>query len=185
MKSKKHNWIKLKRELEDRLEKAVPADLKDYVGLVDGKGYCDLCRQKKVLFVDRATKKSLCIDCDTMRGYEYTAIEFNNMWQLVQDTLFYADEIIMELMYPNLDFTPITPEKVVAYLVNRGWVEEPVKNLCVRRFCKNYKNMKMYVHAPKTVGLVDYHHTVEFAIEIISKVESLSPYEVFKEVCSC
>ncbi len=179
-----YDWIKLKKELEDRLEKAVPADLKDFVGLVDGKGYCEFCRQKKVLFYNRVTKKSLCDDCHPAIEMEYTAVEFNNMWQLVQDTLYYTNEIIMELTYPNLDFTPVTAEKIKTYLLRHGWIYEPFKNEDVWKFSKNYKSITVNAIAPAREDFVDFHRMVELVIELVSKVENQSRYEVFKEICS-
>ena len=181
----KHDWIRMKKEFEDRLEEAVPADLKDFVGLVDAKGYCDLCHQKKVLLYERDTKKSLCIDCRPAAGYEYTAIEFDNMWQLIQDTLFYTNEIIMELSYPNLDFEPVTPEKMKTYLASHGWIEEPVKNENIWMFWKMHNSVKISVAVPAITDLVDYQHAVELFIEFASKVENKSQYEVFKDISAC
>lgn len=187
-----YDWIKLKKELEQRLEKAVPADLKDFVGLVDAKGYCDLCRQKKVLFYNRATKKSLCDECHPAIEMEYTAIEFNNMWQLVQDTMYYTNEIIMELMYPNIDFSQITPEKMKNYLLDHGWTEKPFeckdKNENVWRFSKDYKSPEkvfpITVFVPNRSDLIDYHRAVEIVIETVSKLEKTTPYEVFQRMSS-
>ena len=178
-------WIELKKDLQDRLKKAVPADLKDYVGLVDAKGYCDLCHQKKVLLYERVTKKSLCIDCRSAAGYEYTAIEFDNMWQLVQDTLFYTDEIIMELMYPNLDFTPITSEKMKQYLLSRGWNKKPFGNNDVWKFTHTMtgeKSVDFVVLVPARTDLIDYKRATEIVIEIISVFEKRSLYEVFLDL---
>ena len=96
-KERRYDWNKLKKEFQDRLKKATPEDLKDFTGLIDSKGYCDFCRQKKVLFLDRRSKKMYCAECRPVQGYEFTAIEFNNMWELAQEILFYADEAIKEM----------------------------------------------------------------------------------------
>ena len=93
-----YDWGKLKKMFEEKLEKAVPDDLKEYTGLIEVKGYCSVCKQKKVLFLNRASKKMFCIDCGPCAGYEFTAIEFNDMWELAQEILFYTNETINELL---------------------------------------------------------------------------------------
>lgn len=99
-KEQRYDWNKLKKEFQDRLKKAVPEDLKDFVGLIDSKGYCHQCNQKEVLFLDRPTKQLLCARCfdEYGSGYkQFTAIEYNDMWELAQEILFYADEAIKEM----------------------------------------------------------------------------------------
>lgn len=99
MPKRRYNWPEILADFTKTLERIVPADLKDYVSLIDAKGQCDFCRQKKVLFIDRSTKKAFCEDCRPIgrSQYEYTAIEYNDMWQLAQNILFYANETIKEM----------------------------------------------------------------------------------------
>ena len=97
MQKRRYNWPEILADFKKKLEQAVPEDLKGYVGLIDAKGNCDFCCQKKVLFVDRTTKKAFCEDCRPIGGYEYTTIEYNDMWQLAQNILFYANETIKEM----------------------------------------------------------------------------------------
>jgi len=189
------DWSKVEKEFCERLENAVPNDLKDFVGLIDGKGYCPLCTEKKVLFLVRATKKSYCSDCLPAVGYEYSAVEFNNMWQIAQDVLYYANEKILELSYPNLDFKSVTPEKVEGYLTIRGWEKQPFGNPNVWKFTKTFhsfefttlvpidKSIEIDALVPNRDDLVDYHRALELAFEVIAKVEKISPYEVFRK-CS-
>lgn len=179
----RYDWIKLKKELEDRLEKAVPPDLKGFVSLVEAKGWCDFCRQKNVLVYNRNLKMLLCNDCHPAADKEYTATEYDDMWQLAQDTLFYVNEIIMELMYPNLDFSSITPDKMKRCLVGRGWVEVLINNRNVWKFSKEYKSVDFGVFVPAHSNLYDFHQAVEIVIETVSKVENMSRYDVFKEFC--
>ncbi len=96
-KEQRYDWNKLKKEFQDKLKKITPDDLTNYTSLINSEGYCAFCQQKKVLFFHRGSKRMYCSDCRPVRRYEFTAIEYNNMWELAQEILFYADEAIKEM----------------------------------------------------------------------------------------
>ena len=178
----KYNWSLIQKEFEDRLEKAVPLDLKGFVGIIDAKGYCPICKEKKVLYLNRKSKQSFCSDCRPTTGYEFTAIEFDNMWQLVHDLLYYANEVILELKYPNIDFSKVTPTNMSLYLLSRGWNKKPFGNKDVWKFTNimaEEKPVEFVVLVPARTDLIDYKRVTELVIETISTFEKRSQYEVF------
>jgi hypothetical protein len=87
MKRKPQALVYLKR----RLKKAIPKDLKKYVSLCSGLGYCDRCGKKAPVYLERATKKSFCTECHPLRA-EYYTHKYNEMWEIARMALFYWED---------------------------------------------------------------------------------------------
>ena len=90
------------KELDKKYQNAKPHDMKDFDGLVEAKGYCDICKQKKIVVYDRVSKRSFCDDCVNL-GAQYFPHEMDGMWDVAQQLLYYFKKLGIEMDECNKD----------------------------------------------------------------------------------
>lgn len=80
------------KDLEEKYQNAKPHDMKDFDGLVEVKGYCDICKQKRIVVYDRVSKRSFCDDCVDF-GTQYYPFEMSEMWEIAHELLYYFKKL--------------------------------------------------------------------------------------------
>lgn len=96
------------KQFEKQYQDAKPHDLKEFDGLVEVKGYCDICKQKKVILYDRVSKRSFCDDCVDF-GTQYYPFEMDVMWDVAHQLLYYFKKLA-----DDVDKNPhiVTPDEL-------------------------------------------------------------------------
>ena len=80
------------KDLDEKYQNAKPHDMKDFDGLVEVKGYCDICKHKRIVVYDRVSKRSFCDDCVDL-GTQYYPFEMGEIWEIAHELLYYFKKL--------------------------------------------------------------------------------------------